>query len=179
LVGVLLADLSLNFPDFRAAERTFQLITQVAGRAGRGTRPGRVLVQTLQPAHFSLECAAHHDYRRFAEHELAARRELGYPPFARLVQVRCEGEQLDATERITRALADHVRQSAERGVSILGPAPAPLQRLRGRHRWQFLVRGRNGAAVRRAARAGRDALRRQARAADVRVIVDVDPYSML
>ena len=178
LVGVLLADLSLNFPDFRAAERTFQLLTQVAGRAGRGARPGRVIVQTLQPEHFSLQCAQHHDFRRFAEHELAARRELGYPPFARLVQLRCEGARTDATERIIRALAEHVRV-AVKGVSILGPTPSPLQRLRGRYRWQLLVRGSNGAAVRAAARAGRDAVRRAARAADVRVIVDVDPNSML
>lgn len=179
LVGVLLADLSLNFPDFRAAERTFQLLTQVAGRAGRGERPGRVIVQTLQPDHFSLQCAQHHDFRRFAEHELAARRELGYPPFARLVQLRCEGARADATERVIRALAAHVQAAAAKGVGILGPAASPLERLRGRYRWQLLVRGGNGAAVRTAARAGRDAVRRAARAADVRVIIDVDPNSML
>jgi len=179
LVGVLLADLSLNFPDFRAAERTFQLLTQVAGRAGRGERPGRVIVQTLQPEHISLECAQHHDFRRFAAHELAARRELGYPPFARLVQLRCEGPRPDATERVIRALAEHVQAAATKGVAILGPTPSPLERLRGRHRWQLLVRGVNGAAVRAAARAGRAAVRRQARAVDVRVIVDVDPNSML
>jgi primosomal protein N' (replication factor Y) (superfamily II helicase) len=179
LVGVLLADASLNFPDFRAAERTFQLITQVAGRAGRGSRPGRVIVQTLQPEHLSLRCAALHDYRTFVEHELAARRELGYPPFARLVQIRSEGENLQATERVARAIATHVESVAEKGVEVLGPAPAPIERLRRRHRWQLLLRGRNGAAVRRAARAGRDTVRRQARTAGVRVLVDVDPYGML
>ena len=179
LVGVLLADLSLNLPDFRAAERTFQLLTQVAGRAGRGDRPGRVIIQTLQPYHVSLQCAAHHDYQRFAEHELAARRELGYPPFARLVQIRCEGEGAESTERIARAVADRVRGVARPGVGVLGPAPAPLERLRRRYRWQLLVRGGNGAAVRAAAAAGRDAVRRQARTLDVRVLVDVDPYNML
>ncbi len=179
LVGVLLADLSLNLPDFRAAERTFQLLTQVAGRAGRGARPGRVIVQTLQPHQVSLQCSAHHDFPRFAEQELANRRELGYPPFARLVQIRCEGPDAGRTERIVRAIAAHLRQLAPKGVAILGPAPAPLERLRGRYRWQLLLRGRNGAAVRATAAAGRDALRRQARAADVRVLVDVDPYNML
>jgi primosomal protein N' (replication factor Y) len=179
LVGVLLADLSLNLPDFRAAERTFQLLTQVAGRAGRGARPGRVIIQTLQPHHVSLQCSAHHDYRRFAEHELAGRRELGYPPFARLVQIRCEGTGADATERIVRAVAEHTRSVAPKGVGILGPAPAPLERLRGRYRWQLLVRGRNGAAIRATAAAGRDAVRREARSRDVRVLVDVDPYNML
>jgi len=179
LVGVLLADLSLNLPDFRAAERTFQLLTQVAGRAGRGDRPGRVIIQTLQPHHISLQCAAHHDYRRFAEYELASRRELGYPPFARLVQIRCEGEGAERTERIARAAAERVRAAARPGVAVLGPAPAPLERLRRRYRWQLLVRGVNGAAVRAAAAAGRDAVRRHARALDVRVLVDVDPYNML
>jgi len=179
LVGVLLADLSLNFPDFRAAESTFQLLTQVAGRAGRGDRPGRVIVQTLQPAHYSLQWSAQHDYGSFAEQELAARRELGYPPFARLVQLRCEAERAEAVERIARALAAAVHGAADKGVSVLGPTPAPLERLRGRYRWQLLLRGRNGAAVRRAAQVGRDAVRRQARAAAVRVIVDVDPYNML
>jgi len=179
LVGVLLADTSLNFPDFRAAERTFQLITQVAGRAGRGARLGRVIVQTLQPEHLSLRCAAQHDYRAFVEHELAARRELGYPPFARLVQIRCEGEDAQATERVVRALAAHVKSAAEKGVELLGPTPAPIERLRRRYRWQLLVRGRNGAAVRRAARYAHDAVRRQARASGVRMLVDVDPYSML
>ncbi|MFQ5665913.1 MAG: primosomal protein N' [Candidatus Binatia bacterium] len=179
LVGVLLADQSLNFPDFRAAERTFQLLTQVAGRAGRGTRPGRVIVQTLQPTHFSLQCAANHDYRHFAEQELAARRELGYPPFARLVQIRCEGERPDATERIARTLAAQVARAAPPGVGLLGPTLAPIERLRRRYRWQLLIRGRNGTAVRNTARAGRDAVRRQARGAAVRVLVDVDPYNML
>lgn len=179
LVGVLLADSSLNFPDFRAAERTFQLLTQVAGRAGRGARLGRVIVQTLQPEHLSLRYAAHHDYRAFAAHELAARRELGYPPFARLVQIRCEGESPQATERIVHAVAAQVKASAEKGVELLGPTPAPIERLRRRYRWQLLVRGSNGAAIRRAARAGYEAVRRTARAADVRVLVDVDPYGML
>ncbi len=179
LVGVLLADQSLNFPDFRAAERTFQLLTQVAGRAGRGTQLGRVIVQTLQPTHYSLRWAAQHDYGNFAEQELASRRELGYPPFARLVQLRCEGERLDATERVAEALAVAARAAAAKGVAVLGPAPAPLERLRGRFRWQLLLRGSSGASIRSAARAASEAVRRRARAAGVRVVVDVDPYSML
>ena len=179
LVGVLLADLSLNLPDFRASERTFQLLTQVAGRAGRGTRPGRVIVQTLQPDHFSLQRAMHHDFRGFAEQELAARRETGYPPFMRLVQIRCEGENLDATERIARAIAAYLREQSDKTIGILGPAPAPIERVRRRYRWQLLVRGRSGGAVRRAAHAARTAVARQARTADVRLLVDVDPYSML
>ncbi len=177
LVGVLLADQSLNFPDFRASERTFQLITQVAGRAGRGDRRGRVIVQTLQPEHDSLACAQHHDFRRFATIELAARRELAYPPFSRLVKIRCEGESNQETEQVARAAAAAVRGTT--GLDVLGPAPAPIERLRGRFRWQILLRGRDGALVRASARRARDAVRTQARKADVRVLVDVDPYSML
>ncbi|HVM97096.1 MAG TPA: primosomal protein N' [Candidatus Acidoferrales bacterium] len=179
LVGVLLADLSLNLPDLRAAERTFQLLTQVAGRAGRGSKPGRVIVQTLQPQHYSLRHAAQHDFRAFAEEELAARRESNYPPFMRLVQIRCEGESAEATERLSRSLAAHIRQHAAKGVAVLGPTPSPIERLRRRFRWQMLLRGNNGAALRQAARAAREAMRRQASDAEVRVLVDVDPYSML
>lgn len=180
LVGVMLADLSLNFPDFRASERTFQLLTQVAGRAGRGTKPGTVIVQTMQPKHFSLECATQHDFQRFAELELATRRELGYPPFSRLVLIRCEGESPTATEEIARAVAEHARGNAHaRQVGVLGPSLAPLERLRRRYRWQILLRSSNAARLRHAAAAARDAVRARARKGDVRVLVDVDPYSML
>ncbi|HUI26134.1 MAG TPA: primosomal protein N' [Candidatus Kryptonia bacterium] len=179
LVGVVLADLSLNFPDFRAAERTFQLLTQVAGRAGRGDRPGRVIVQTLQPDHFSLRHAAAHDFGAFAAAELTHRRELGYPPFSRLVLVRVEGERLAAVERVARAVADQLRRNGGRGLAVLGPAPAPIERLRGRHRWQVLCRAAGGATLRRQVAAARDQLRAAARAAAVRLIVDVDPQSML
>jgi primosomal protein N' (replication factor Y) len=179
LVGVLLADLSLGLPDLRAAERTFQLLTQVAGRAGRGTLPGRVIVQTLQPGHFSLQCAMHHDFQAFAEQELAGRRETGYPPFTRLILVRCEGEGPDATEKLARSYAAHVRNQMLRDVTVLGPTPSPIERLRRRFRWQLLLRSRNSAAIRRAARQARDALRKEAQRAEVRLIVDVDPYSMM
>jgi primosomal protein N' (replication factor Y) (superfamily II helicase) len=179
LVGVLLADLSLNFPDFRSAERTFQLLTQVAGRAGRGDRAGRVIVQTLQPDHFSLRHAAQHDFAGFAEIELGHRRELGYPPFSRLVLIRAEGEQLAAVERIARAIGEQLRAAGDRRLSVLGPAPAPIERLRGRHRWQVLCRASSGALLRRHVGAVREHLRGAARAAAVRVIVDVDPQSML
>ena len=138
-----------------------------------------MIVQSLQPKHFSLQCAAHHDYRHFAERELAARRELEYPPFARLVEMRCEGEGAETTERVARAAAAAVRALGDTRIAVLGPAPAPLERLRRRWRWHVLLRSRSGTAVRRAAQAGRDAVRRQARAGGVRVLVDVDPYSML
>ena len=179
LVGVVHADASLNFPDFRAAERTFQLLAQVAGRAGRGPRAGRVFVQTLQPEHYSLQAAAAHDFAGFAEAELAARREAGYPPFARLVLLRAEGADGAQVERVALDTARALRDGAAGRCAVLGPAPAPLERLRQRYRRQILVRGRSGSVLRRCVAEVLPAARAAARAAGVRVIVDVDPYSML
>jgi primosomal protein N' (replication factor Y) len=179
LVGVLLADSSLNFPDFRAAERTFQLLAQVAGRAGRGERRGRVFVQTLQPDHYSLQAAVKHDFAGFAEREIAARREVGYPPFARLVLLRVEGERLADVEQLAEWVARQLRERSRQRFVVLGPAPAPLQRLRQRHRRQILVRGGNSSVLRRSVAEMLESARSRARARKVRLIADVDPYNML
>jgi primosomal protein N' (replication factor Y) len=179
LVGVLLADTALNLPDFRASERTFQLLAQVAGRAGRGDRPGRVIVQTLQPRHYSLRTAAAHDFATFARQEMAARRELAYPPFTRLVLLRIEGEEIDPVRRLATAAAESLRSHAAGRFAVLGPAPAALERLRRRHRWQLLLRGRHGRMLRRAVAAVCTDLEREARAAQVRVLIDVDPQHLL
>jgi primosomal protein N' (replication factor Y) len=177
LVGVIAADASLNFPDFRAAERTFQLLTQVAGRAGRGERPGRVLVQAFETGHYAITTALRHDYESFAARELAARRELGYPPFSHLVLMRFEGEDEADTVRCAKQQAENVRTRASQeglGVSVLGPAPAPLARLKGLWRFQVLLKSRDRASLRRLLRSG---IARPA--VPVRQIVDVDPFSML
>jgi len=182
LVAVLLADLSLNVPDFRAGERTLQLLMQVAGRAGRGEAPGAVVVQTLRPEHPSLQAVARHDYVGFMTGELERRRALGYPPFARLVNVRLDGVDAARVEQAAVELAGTLRRRAQAiGLgrdAVLGPAPPPLARLRGRHRWQVLLRARDVRALRdlaRMAHAARPATRR----AHVRLAIDVDPYSML
>jgi primosomal protein N' (replication factor Y) len=133
----------------------------------------------MQPKHVSLECAVQHDYQRFAEIELASRRELGYPPFARLVLIRCEGESATATEEIAGVVADNARRAGAGQIGVLGPTPAPLERLRRRFRWQILLRGPSAARLRMVAAEARDALRARARKAAVRVLVDVDPYAML
>ncbi len=179
LVGVLLADSSLNFPDFRAAERTFQLLAQVAGRAGRGERRGRVFVQTLQPDHYSLQAVVEHDFAGFAERELAARREVGYPPFARLILLRVEGERLADVEQLAEWIARQLRERSRGRFVVLGPAPAPLQRLRQRHRRQILVRGGNSSVMRRSLAELLEPARSRARARKVRLVADVDPYNML
>ena len=177
LVGVIVADVGLGLPDFRAAERTFQLLTQVAGRAGRGRDPGRVVIQTFNP---QAEAVAHvrtHDYEQFATAELARRQELGYPPFRRMLAVRLEGEDGVATERTARRLAEAARKWAVPGVQVLGPAPAPIAKLRGRMRFQLLLLADGVRPLHALAR-------RLADVADqapsgVKVALDVDPASML
>ncbi len=177
LVGVVMADLSLNLPDFRSAERAFQQLAQVAGRAGRGDRPGRVLIQTLQPEHHVLQAVIQHDFRSFAEREIEQREELGYPPFGRLLLLRFEGEDAFGTQRTAEVYAERLRERAPRGVAVLGPAPAPLSKLRGRYRWHILLRGKSGAALRKVAQLA--TANRPPRSANMRLLTDVDPQSLL
>ncbi|HZS37879.1 MAG TPA: primosomal protein N' [Polyangia bacterium] len=180
LVGVVLADHGMHLPDFRAAERTYQLLEQVAGRAGRGERPGRVLVQTYNPKHPSVTCARDHDYLRFAEQELAARREPAYPPSTRLACLHVDGADPQAVRAIAAAAASAARAAAARapddaGCAVIGPTEAPLGRLKGRTRWQVFVKAQHPRALRTLARA---ALAVEA-PRSVRLSVDVDPISML
>jgi primosomal protein N' (replication factor Y) len=176
LVGVVLADTALALPDFRAAERTFQLLAQVAGRAGRGAEAGRVLVQTWNPGSPAVACAVSHDYARFADLELAVRREHGWPPYQRLLAVRVEGSELGA-RRAAEALAAAARPALAQGLAMLGPAPAALERLRGKSRWQIIFRAADPAALRRVHRALLPVSRRPPGGAAVRF--DVDPYALL
>ena len=177
LVGVILADSSLNLPDFRAAEKTFQIISQVAGRAGRARQPGRVIVQTLVPGHYCFDHARVHDYPAFFATETEFRRELGYPPFQHLVHLRLDGADADKVARSARDLARDLRRREAPGtVEILGPAPAPIARLRNRYRWQILLKGANRPAL---LAASRRAVALMPRGRAVRVHVDVDPYNML
>jgi primosomal protein N' (replication factor Y) len=144
LVGVVSVDAGLALPDFRAAERTFQLITQVAGRAGRGRLPGRVLIQTYHPQHYALRHACAQDYEGFFDEEINYRRNLSYPPFVALASLLVHGDdltRLQATAAEVRRALD--RHNAERHVRLLGPAPAPLARLRGEHRVQILLKSRS------------------------------------
>lgn len=177
LVGVIAADLGLQFPDFRASERTFQLLIQVAGRAGRDTAPGRVVVQTFVPNHYAIRPVRDHDYESFYVEELAHRAQLGFPPFARLAQALVSSIDEETGRAAAERLATAVREAEEAvGCELLGPAPAPLARLRGRHRFQLLVRG-EWTVVRAACAA---LVRAIARLPDgVQAHVDVDPVSML
>jgi primosomal protein N' (replication factor Y) len=175
LVGVLNADAALSIPDYRATERTFHLLVQVAGRAGRGDAPGLVLVQTRQPDNPAVALAVRHDVKSFVEREMRDREELGYPPFSRLGLVRVEAGDEKHARDVVHLLARVARAAASEGVRVVGPAPAPLSRLRNRHRFHFLVRAGERAALRQALLAVlRTKVDRQAR-----VVVDVDPVTML
>jgi len=147
LVGVISADTALNLPDFRAGERTFQLLSQVTGRTGRGTQGGRAIIQTYTPEHYAVQAAARNDYTLFYEREIAYRRQLNNPPFSRLASLvythtndaRCQRE----TERMKRLLIEERDSKGIANLSFIGPAPAFIHRLRGRFRWQLVIRGHN------------------------------------
>ncbi len=146
LVGVVCADLGMHFPDFRAGERTFQLLTQVAGRAGRGVDPGQVVIQTFLPDHYAIALAKTHDYPSFYREELKRRRTHGYPPFRWIGQLQISGADPDAVEAAAHQLAARAETVPlgdvdQQAIEILGPAPAPLARIRDVYRWQLLVLG--------------------------------------
>ena len=176
LVGVVSADVGLGLADFRAGERTFQLLTQVAGRAGRGERVGEAIVQTLYPSHYSVRLACQQDYPAFFEREVEYRKGLRYPPFVALVNAVVRGRTFDEAMRLAQELAAALASRAQAGgFAVLGPAPAPLTRLRGEHRVQIFLKGGRRDQMRlamRAALAGLPEVRR-------RVVVDVDPLSVL
>ncbi len=176
LVGVVSADVGLGLADFRAAERTFQLLTQVAGRAGRGEVSGEAIVQTIHPAHYSIQLACRQDYRAFFEREIAYRRGMRYPPLVAMINTIVRGRSFDeamqTAAEIVRALEPAV---AAAGITVLGPAPAPLVRLRGEHRVQFLLKGTRRADMRRALDAALSGMPHVRR----RVTVDIDPLTVL
>jgi primosomal protein N' (replication factor Y) (superfamily II helicase) len=177
LVGIIVADLQLFLPDFRAAERTFQLLTQVAGRAGRGKSPGEVIMQSYNPDHPALRCAADQDYEAFFALESAERRELGYPPYGHLVEIEVRGAVLervvDGVQRVRKALA-----RIEPGVEILGPAPKAISRIQGKERWHLLLRSNSRKSLREHLKRAIPALRSM-KLPGVLVAVDVDPRQLL
>ncbi|TAN60365.1 primosomal protein N' [bacterium] len=144
-VGVVAGDTSLNMPDFRGAERTFHLITQAGGRAGRGDRPGRVIVQTINPEHYAFKCSVLHDYESFFNEEIAIRKEVFYPPFSRLCLLRLDGLRDDSVMQAGVALKTaaerFIKGRGKGGIAVLGPAPAIVAKVKGRFRWNLLVKG--------------------------------------
>jgi primosomal protein N' (replication factor Y) len=187
LVGVIQADTALHLPDFRAAERTFQLVTQVAGRTGRGDRGGRVLVQTHSPDHAAIRAAVRHDFTAFAAHELPLREMLHYPPFASMIRLVLRGEVEAVTREFAEQLAKNIAASMQslecdgspshsNAARVLGPAPAPNPRIRGKYRFQIQLQGPNCDQLRAAVRQAEATLLLPN---GIEWIADVDPLSML
>jgi primosomal protein N' (replication factor Y) len=176
LVGVVSADVGLGLADFRASERTFQLLTQVVGRAGRGERAGEAIVQTLYPDHYSVQLACRQDYTAFFNRELDFRKKMHYPPMVSMINIIVRSRTFSGAMDDAAGIAQRLRGDAERsGLRVLGPAPAPLGKLRGEYRAQLLIKGSHRKRMREAlltAIAARPELQR-------RVVVDVDPISVL
>ena len=177
LVGVVSADSQLSLPDFRAAERTFQLLTQVAGRAGRGALPGEVLVETYYPEHYAIQLAARQDYLAFFERELQFRRLLHYPPFTALASILVRDTKIENAIRWSRHLSAFLAPQESRGVKVLGPAAAPLARLKREYRFQFLLKAPKRAQLTRVL-AELLAFSDEKEIPQKAVLVDVDPLSL-
>ena len=177
LVGVVSADSQLSLPDFRAAERTFQLLTQVAGRAGRGALPGEVLVETYYPEHYAIQLAARQDYLSFFERELQFRRLLHYPPFTALASILVRDTKIENAIRWSRQLSAFLAPQESRGVKVLGPAAAPLARLKREFRFQFLLKAPKRAQLTRVL-SELLAFTEQKEIPGRAVLVDVDPLSL-
>ncbi len=177
---MLLADLSLSFPDFRSAERTFQILTQVSGRAGRGDRPGKVIIQTLSPEHVCIRKAAEHDFHGFMEAELAEREALDYPPFGRMLLLRFWGPKLERVQEAAETVAETLsRPLSEAGIRMLGPAPSPIAFVKKKHRYQILLKMPPRFAVGDFFPELLRPMREVAKKAGVRMEADVDPYNLM
>lgn len=181
LVGVVNADTALHFPDFRASERTFQLVTQVAGRTGRGPRGGQVLVQTFTPEHPAIQAAIRHDYETFARQELQVRQTFGYPPFCHLVRIVVSSENETMSKQCIQEFADSIEEIVKTAgwqdkIRLIGPAPAPLAKLRGKYRYHLQVMGESQSSLRQVIASARE---RFSSSQTVTLTIDVDPIDML
>jgi len=188
LVGVIFADLSLNFPEFTAAERTFQLLTQVAGRAGRGKSRGKVVLQTLQPRHYSILYATCHDYQGFFRQELAIRRELGFPPFSHLVLIRGQAEDQNLVQEGLRVIKDWLQNVIKthgwsKNITVMGPVPNAVVRIKKMYRWQLLLKSNHRPHLHQLVTEWRGCSSPAHRvcrpAGKVSITVDIDPISFI
>jgi primosomal protein N' (replication factor Y) len=177
LVGVVAADIGLNLPDFRAAEHTFQLITQVAGRAGRHKLAGEVIVQTYNPDHYAIMFASKHDYEGFYNEEIKTREALGYPPFGRLISVIVYGESEKNADEVSGELVKLIRKRMSGAAGeAFGPAKAPIARLKNNYRCQIIVKGGDMDSMRKAVV---ESAAHIVKLGGVRISVDIDPYNMM
>ncbi len=182
LVGVIHADTGLGLPDFRAAESTFQLMTQVAGRAGRGDKPGNVIIQTFRPNHYAVQAAARHDYAAFFAREIQEREKAMYPPFRRMANLMIESEDPELAQRCAVVLHRHARQLISSlgfdGLETLGPSPATIRRIKKLYRWNLGLLSKSSKRLNTLCRAVRDAYTQDAVTAKTKLKIDLDPYGM-
>jgi primosomal protein N' (replication factor Y) len=183
LVGVISADIGLMLPDVRTAERVFQLLTQVAGRSGRGDHAGEVVIQSYLFSHYSIQYAQKHDYFNFYMEEMRLRQKHGYPPFNRMFNIKCSAGELGKTIKATRDIARTLKYAAHGNYTVVGPAPSPIPRINNQYRWQLMVladssRDPAGEKTRKAIRANIEPIARTA-GKQVKIVVDVDPVEML
>ena len=179
LVGAVDADVGLNLPDFRSAEKTFQLITQAAGRAGRGDAAGEVVIQTMNPGHYAFRHSRTHDYEGFYEEEIQYRHELGYPPFRRMIKLELKGAREKTVLESATAVRNRIRHLLrDKGTTLLGPAPSPIARVRGKYRYQLLLLSAKREVLRMLAVEARCAVEDQF-GRQIQVIVDVDPVNLM
>ena len=183
LVGVVTADTALNFPDFRSSERTFQLLTQVAGRTGRGDKGGEVVVQSYTPEHYSIQFAKEHDYENFYEKEIASRKATSYPPFSKLINFLVSAEDEDEVIKVAHKLGELIRGKIDilenKEIQVLGPVQAPLSKIQGNFRWQLIIKGPELNTLRDISDYAVTELRDMSISENVKVSVDVDPLRML
>ena len=181
LVGVVWADGGMSMPDFRAAERTFQLITQVIGRAGRGDEPGEVIIQTMRPDHYAIVYSRDHLYGRMFDHEMKLRRHPAFPPYLRLTSLRLQGRVESDVMQTTGRIAKFCRQTVKKeqlNIEILGPAPAPLDKIKDKYRWQILLKARDTDQMHALCVAIKEA-RQELVGRQCTLAIDVDPENMM
>jgi primosomal protein N' (replication factor Y) len=176
LVGIVSADTSLNIPDFRASERTFQIITQVSGRGGRGDFPGRVIIQTLNPEQYAITYAKDHNYLGFYNEEMSTRRELSYPPFSKMVKFRISSTKEERVKKCAALLGEIARKIVQKyNITVMGPAEAPIVKIKGRYRWHMLLRGKDVKKLH--ALSGK--ILEQVGKSDADIRLDVDPLNFM
>jgi primosomal protein N' (replication factor Y) len=140
LVGVISSDIGLTLPDFRSAERIFQLLTQVAGRAGRKKKQGKVVIQTGMENHYAIQFAQNHDFEGFFKREISFRKESGYPPFTRLIKIGITADQVKEVNKLAKEVVIRLKRYSGTYLKVIGPAPAPMIRLKNKYRWQVLIK---------------------------------------
>ena len=174
--AVISADIALNLPDFRSAERAFQLFAQLAGRAGRGDCPGKVYIQTYNPDHYVFFYVKDHDYKGFFQNEMLLRKELLYPPFSKMVRIVFNFRTKVMAKKIIKKVSDRIKRTAGRGIEILGPSPAPIEKIRNLWRWHLILKGKNSKDLRQTASL---ILEKTKDIKELKIEIDVDPISML